>query len=163
MTAPPRAVTGGPLSHSRPTSRFPAAVQMDISSALCDVLIGRRPWTDPQALEERDILLGSDDAAALQYIQEVRCRLIDNYRTPDWRDMNGNIMGRIPSLFTGIMFALIWMNSQTSMPKENPAEFPIKKLIAQPHEKKTLNFWHLARLGPFASDPSSMTGSNSHE
>jgi len=62
MIAPVRAVTGSPLSHSRPKSRFPAAVQMASSSALCDALIGKT-------------------------------------------------LGRIPSLFAGIIFAILLVNS----------------------------------------------------
>jgi len=79
MIAPLRAVAGNSLSHSRPKSRFPAAVQMASSSALCDALIGRRAWTGPEVIEERNVLLGSDDAAALAYIQAVRRRLMETF------------------------------------------------------------------------------------
>jgi hypothetical protein len=79
MVAPLRGVSGNAVAHSRPKDRFPAAVQMTSSSALSDALIGRRRWTDPEVIEERNVLLGSDDAAALRYIHEVRRRLMQDF------------------------------------------------------------------------------------
>jgi hypothetical protein len=52
---------------------------MPSTSALCDILIGRRSWTDPQVLEERDIVLGADDVLALRYIRETTLKLVENY------------------------------------------------------------------------------------
>jgi hypothetical protein len=53
-------------------------------SPLSDALVGRRRWTDPEVLHERDVLLGSDRAAALKLISEIRCSLyqalIDAYQ-----------------------------------------------------------------------------------
>jgi hypothetical protein len=75
--------------------------------------------------------------------------------------MNGNIMGRIPRAN---------MNEQSNLyAKRECRRIPYQKAYcttsigSREDSKKTLNFWHLARLGPFASDPSSMTGSNSGE
>ena len=34
-------------------------------------LVGRRKWTDPQVLKERDILLGDDDEKARVYIEMI--------------------------------------------------------------------------------------------
>ena len=52
---------------------------MESSSALCDALLGRRRYTDPAVHREAQILLGDDDAAAMEYIQTTRAKLIDNY------------------------------------------------------------------------------------
>jgi hypothetical protein len=69
LEAPTQGVGGESVTHSRPPFRFPAAIVMNSSSALCDALIGRRKWTDPSVMYEANILLGNDDDAALQYIQ----------------------------------------------------------------------------------------------
>ena len=79
MLPPTQGVGGNAAIHSRPKTRFPPAVHMPSSSALCDALIGRRPWTDPQVLEERDIVLGTDDELALKYIRKTRVRLMENF------------------------------------------------------------------------------------
>jgi hypothetical protein len=79
MVAPLRGVSGNAVAHSRPKYRFPAAVQMTSSSALSEAFIGRRRWTDPEVIEERNVLLGPDDAAAARYIHEVRRRLMENF------------------------------------------------------------------------------------
>jgi hypothetical protein len=79
MLPPTQGVGGNTAIHSRPKTRFPPAVHMPSSSALCDALIGRRPWTDPQVLEERDIVLGTDDELALKYIRKTRVRLMENF------------------------------------------------------------------------------------
>jgi hypothetical protein len=52
---------------------------MGSSSAIGDALIGRRKWTDPQVVEERDILLGSDWAKARDYVSMVRNKMLARY------------------------------------------------------------------------------------
>jgi hypothetical protein len=59
--------------------RFPAAVRLDSCSILGEALLARRGWMDPQVLEERDILLGTDDIKAQKYVEEVRKSMVDAY------------------------------------------------------------------------------------
>jgi hypothetical protein len=63
----------------RPTYRFPGSVILASTSALGDALIGRRKWTDPQVLQERDIVLGDDDDRAHTFVSQVRKRLVNSY------------------------------------------------------------------------------------
>jgi hypothetical protein len=79
LLPPSQGVNGQKLTHSVPPFRFPASVMMESSSPLCDALIERRRWTDPEVVLERDILLGADDAAAKRYVSSTRERLIANY------------------------------------------------------------------------------------
>jgi len=79
LEAPKRGVGGEPVVHDRPPFRFPAAVSMNSSTALCDALIGRRKYTDPLVIHEANILLGDDDQAALDYIRMARTKLVNNY------------------------------------------------------------------------------------
>jgi len=58
---------------------FPATVGIDSTSALGDALIGRRKWTDPAVLRDRNIVLGNDDEKARWFIQEVRTKLVAAY------------------------------------------------------------------------------------
>lgn len=44
-------------------------------SPLSDALVGRRLWTDPEVLDERDILLGTDLVAATTLVSEIRASL----------------------------------------------------------------------------------------
>jgi ABC-type microcin C transport system permease subunit YejB len=84
MIAPLRGVSGNAVAHSRPNGQFPAAVQMMSSSALSDILIGQRRWSDPEVIEELNVVLGSDNAAALRYIHEVRVRLMERYEQQEF-------------------------------------------------------------------------------
>jgi hypothetical protein len=77
MIAPTRGVGGNSAGASRPKSPFPAGIQMPSISPLCDALIGRRRWTDPEVLEERDIVLGPDNELAMRYIQDMRLKAVD--------------------------------------------------------------------------------------
>jgi hypothetical protein len=52
---------------------------MESSSALSDALIGRRKWDDPMVIYEANLVLGTDDNAALQYVHETRQKLVHNY------------------------------------------------------------------------------------
>src|SRR4030095_11236151 len=65
LVAPQRGGGGDKGGRALPPFRFPAAVYMESSYALGDALLGRRKWSDPEVLEQRDILLGNDDDAAL--------------------------------------------------------------------------------------------------
>jgi hypothetical protein len=80
MLPPTRGVAGDAVSFSCPRSRFAGSVYMTSSSALCDALIGRRRWDDPQVLRERDIVLGDDDQAASDYMQKTYALLIKNFK-----------------------------------------------------------------------------------
>jgi hypothetical protein len=79
LEAPSQGVGGESVTHSRPPFRFPAAVAMNSSSALCDALIGRRKWTDPSVIYEAGLILGKDSDVATQYIAHTRQILITNY------------------------------------------------------------------------------------
>ena len=79
LEAPTRGVAGELVTHSRPPFRFPAAISMESSSALGDALIGRRKWDDPMVIYEANLVLGTDDNAALQYVHETRQKLVHNY------------------------------------------------------------------------------------
>jgi hypothetical protein len=79
LEAPSQGVGGESVTHSRPPFRFPAAVAMNSSSALCDALIGRRKWTDPSVIYEAGLVLGKDNDVATQYIAHTRQILITNY------------------------------------------------------------------------------------
>ncbi|KAI9868974.1 MAG: hypothetical protein M1813_002797 [Trichoglossum hirsutum] len=46
------------------------------SSAVGDALVGCRKWTDPQVLQERDILLGDNNKAAHSYVSRVRVEMV---------------------------------------------------------------------------------------
>jgi hypothetical protein len=79
LEAPTHGVGGELVKHDRPPFRFPAAVSMNSSTALCDALVGRRKYTDPLVIHEANILLGDDDQAALDYIAMAREKLVRNY------------------------------------------------------------------------------------
>ena len=72
--------SGYPHKMGAPTGRFAGAVVLGSTSALGDALVGRRKWTDPQVQRERDVVLGRDGVAALAYVQQVRGRLVEQYR-----------------------------------------------------------------------------------
>ena len=79
LIAPLRGVGGDLVTHDRPPFRFPAAISMESTSALCDALIGRRKWIDPMVIMEANIVLGKDDIAAMNYINQTRQKLVENY------------------------------------------------------------------------------------
>ena len=60
------------MTHSLPIGRFPASLIVENVYALGDALLVKRRWDDPEVLEIRDILLGSDDHAAWRLVEEVR-------------------------------------------------------------------------------------------
>ena len=72
--------SGQGFIHGKPEFGFPAATKLDSSSAIGDALVGARLWTDPNVLQERDILLGSDDDGARRLVNSIRSRLVENYK-----------------------------------------------------------------------------------
>ena len=60
-------------------NQFSTTVVLESTSALGDALLGRRKWTDPAVHKDRNILLGDNDANAVQFVQEVRARLVKAY------------------------------------------------------------------------------------
>ncbi|KAI9767361.1 MAG: hypothetical protein M1840_005771 [Geoglossum simile] len=54
LEAPLREPSGQAPRYGLPGFRFPGSVVIGSSSAIGDALVGRRKWTDPQAIQERD-------------------------------------------------------------------------------------------------------------
>ena len=79
LVAPYRGVGGEVVTKDRPPFRFPAAISMESTSALCDALIGRRKWNNPIVIMEAHIVLGEDDVAAMDYVNRTRRKLVENY------------------------------------------------------------------------------------
>ena len=79
LEAPVTDPSGHTLWFGRPEHRFPGAVVLESSSALGDALVGRRKWSDPQVIQERNILLGDDDHKASAYVAAVRSRMLTKY------------------------------------------------------------------------------------
>jgi hypothetical protein len=77
LEAPEHGVAGEKVSKDRPPYRFPGAIKLESVSPLSDALVGRRRWTDPEVLYERDVLFGSDIAASKALVTEIRTRLYD--------------------------------------------------------------------------------------
>ena len=72
--------SGQQLRHAqRNYNQFSATVVLESTSALGDALLGQRKWTDPAVHKDRNILLGDNDANAVQFVQEVRARLVKAY------------------------------------------------------------------------------------
>jgi hypothetical protein len=81
MLAPRCGVGGDTVSFSCPLYCFAAGVHMPSSSALCDALIGRRSWEDPEVLHERDILLRDNIKESQDYIRRTRISLVANFKS----------------------------------------------------------------------------------
>jgi hypothetical protein len=69
------------------------AVMLASTSALGDALVGRRLWTDPKVLQERDIILGEDRTTAGAFICRTREKLVDAYQ-----DAFASLEGRVKML-----------------------------------------------------------------
>ena len=65
--------------HAIPEWAFPASQVLERVSPLAAALVGARRWTDPAVLQERNILLGPDNAAALDLAASVRAKLKSAY------------------------------------------------------------------------------------
>ncbi|KZF18793.1 hypothetical protein L228DRAFT_215835 [Xylona heveae TC161] len=68
----PRTPSGKPVLYAKAPYRFPAATELMNLGALSDALVGRRQWTSPAVMAERDLVLGRDDKAALAYVENWR-------------------------------------------------------------------------------------------
>jgi len=79
LVAPTKGVGGEKPTHSVPPFRFPAAIYMESAYALGDALLGRRKWTDPEVMEQRDVLLGEDHELAARLVKEARHSLVEKY------------------------------------------------------------------------------------
>ncbi|KZF18788.1 hypothetical protein L228DRAFT_215864 [Xylona heveae TC161] len=64
--------------HATLPIRFPPAAELMDLSALSDALVGRRRWTSPAVIWERNVVLGDDDDAALAFVQGWRKNAIKN-------------------------------------------------------------------------------------
>ena len=80
LEAPSRGAGGAEARYGMSGMRFEGSVVLGSSSALGDALVGRRKWTDAEVRLERDVVLGGDSSAAWKYVQEVRGRLVSEYR-----------------------------------------------------------------------------------
>jgi hypothetical protein len=79
LLAPHYGVNGQKMTHSLPIGRFPASLVVENVYPLGDALLAKRRRDDPEVLEIRDILLGSDDHAAWRLVEEVRGMLVEKY------------------------------------------------------------------------------------
>jgi len=95
LKAPTRDPSGYGNPLGAPKGRFAGSVVLGSSSALGDALVGRRKWTDPEVLQEKDILLGPDANAAAKYVQEVRARLVSQYQLAFASDRVGAVWGAV--------------------------------------------------------------------
>ena len=77
LEAPEHGVAGEKVTKDRPPYRFPGAIKLESVSAISDALVGRRRYTDPEVLYELDILFGSDTAASMALVTDIRKRLYD--------------------------------------------------------------------------------------
>ncbi|KAI9778858.1 MAG: hypothetical protein M1839_007821 [Geoglossum umbratile] len=75
-----REPSGQSLRYGLPGFRFPGSIIVGSSTATGDALVGHRKWTDPQAMRERDILLGGEDNTTRAYVSQVRAKMIERYR-----------------------------------------------------------------------------------
>ncbi|KAH0563246.1 hypothetical protein GP486_002191 [Trichoglossum hirsutum] len=80
LEVPARDAGGQGWRFGAPKERFLGSEVLGSSSALGDALVGRRMWTDPSVLRERDLLLGSNCQTAMEYVNAVRNRLVEQYR-----------------------------------------------------------------------------------
>jgi hypothetical protein len=77
LKAPEHGVAGEKVTQDRPPYRFAGAIKLDSVSPISDALVGRRRWTDPEVLCERDVLFGRDTATAIALLTQIRSRLYD--------------------------------------------------------------------------------------
>jgi hypothetical protein len=80
LRVPVKDPSGKPHRMGAPKERFLGSLVLGSSSALGDALVGRLRWTDPRVLKERNILLGKDHQAALEYVKATRERLVQEFR-----------------------------------------------------------------------------------
>ncbi|KAI9777789.1 MAG: hypothetical protein M1839_008584 [Geoglossum umbratile] len=80
LEAPSREPSGQAPRYGLPGFRFPGSIIVGSSSAIGDALVGRRKWTDPQVLQERDILLGDNNEDAHSYVSRVRAEMVKCFK-----------------------------------------------------------------------------------
>lgn len=56
---------------------FPGTAALASSSALSDALVGRRRWTDPEVMAERDLILGPETNRQINWIHWYRQEAIE--------------------------------------------------------------------------------------
>ena len=74
----------GPVGEShrfKVGGRFAASIEMRGISALGDALVGARRWDSGAVLMERDLVLGSDEDEAWEYINKVRARMREEWKS----------------------------------------------------------------------------------
>src|SRR5437763_8036330 len=74
LVAPVATPSGHPNRYGAIPWRFPGAVELTGISALSDALVGCWKWSSPAVLAERDIILGSDQAAFDSYVATWRAK-----------------------------------------------------------------------------------------
>ena len=79
LKAPTRGVGGDLVSFDRPQYRFPAAVLMQSSGPISDMLIGQRPPDDPFVIRDQHILFGDDEDAFNTLLMDTRTKLVNNF------------------------------------------------------------------------------------
>lgn len=80
--------------------KFPAAVEFYNVSPFSDALADQRLWTSPAVLVQRNTLLGSDGAARLKLIQQIRSKaLIKVKKNLKLVEQEERIIFRIKSLY----------------------------------------------------------------
>lgn len=79
LRIPHREPAGCAPLHRVPDWVFPASLVLDRVSPLAGALVGARRWTDPAVRQERNILLGPDDAQASALAHSIRTRLVEAY------------------------------------------------------------------------------------
>lgn len=77
MLAGPTSPSGFPNIFGAISSRFPASVEITGLGGVSDALVCRLPWDSPKVEQDRNILLGTDRAAAAAYVQSWRKRAIE--------------------------------------------------------------------------------------
>jgi hypothetical protein len=72
--------SGHPFMYGRVPFKFPAAVELSGLGALSDALVGRRQWTSPAVIKERNIILGNDREAFDAYVDAWRKNAVQRYK-----------------------------------------------------------------------------------
>jgi len=75
MEAPMKSTSGEGFRYGRPAFPFPGVTRLCSTSMIGDALIGGRRWDDPRVREQRAILLGDDDEAALALADGIRSKI----------------------------------------------------------------------------------------
>src|SRR5438045_9032203 len=75
MEVPMKSTSGEGFRYGRPAFPFPGVTRLCSTSMIGDALIGGRCWDDPRVREQRAILLGDDDEAALALADGIRSKI----------------------------------------------------------------------------------------